>query len=127
MTHKIKDESLPAEDEDYGLGHRVSVRICRYVLCLLLFLTVITVLVSRINLGALNIFAAMLIASVKAALVGAFFMHLKFEKKLVIGFALYPILILALLIGGTLGDVATREPVAGGTVIDGNAAGTGLK
>jgi cytochrome c oxidase subunit 4 len=48
----------------------------------LLILTIITVAVSRIDLGALNMFVAMFVASVKAAIVALWFMHLKYENKL---------------------------------------------
>ena len=54
-------------------------------------LTVVTVLVSYVNLGLMNVVVALLIASVKASLVALFFMHLKSEDRLVWGFALVPI------------------------------------
>ncbi len=74
----------------------------------LLLLTGGTVAVSYLDLGLLNVAAALLIASVKASLVALFFMHLKFEDKLVWTFALVPIFFLALIIGGTLSDTLFR-------------------
>ncbi|MEK6778068.1 MAG: cytochrome C oxidase subunit IV family protein [Candidatus Deferrimicrobiota bacterium] len=74
----------------------------------LLFLTAATVAVSYLDLGLLNVAAALAIASAKAALVALFFMHLKFESKLVWTFALVPIFFLALIIGGTLSDTLFR-------------------
>ena len=45
--------------------------------------TVITVLVSRIDLGSgVNVALALLIATFKASLVAAIFMHLKWEKSI---------------------------------------------
>lgn len=50
------------------------------VLAALLALTVVTVGVSRIDFGAANVAIALLIATVKATLVGLWFMHLKYDK-----------------------------------------------
>jgi cytochrome c oxidase subunit 4 len=74
----------------------------------LLLLTVVTVFVSYVNLGLMNVVVALLIASVKASLVALFFMHLKSEDRLVWGFALVPIVFLAIIILGTLVDTMLR-------------------
>ena len=74
----------------------------------LVVLTVVTVLVSYVNLGLMNVVVALLIASVKASLVALIFMHLKSEDRLVWGFALVPIAFLALIILGTLVDTMLR-------------------
>ena len=74
----------------------------------LVVLTVATVLVSYVNLGLMNVIVALMIASVKASLVALFFMHLKSEDRLVWGFALVPIVFLALIIFGTLVDTMLR-------------------
>lgn len=52
------------------------------VLLTLLAFTVVTVAASRVDFGAANALIAMLIASVKAALVLLYFMHLKYDEKL---------------------------------------------
>lgn len=56
------------------------------ILMILLGLTVLTVLVAPpvtgVNLGVLNAGVAFLIASVKAILVAAIFMHLKYDDRL---------------------------------------------
>ncbi|MCM0083127.1 cytochrome C oxidase subunit IV family protein [Geomonas sp. Red32] len=74
----------------------------------LIVLTGATVGVSFLNLGLWNAAVALVIASTKATLVGLYFMHLRHEIKLVIGFALFPLLFLALIIIGTLSDTMTR-------------------
>lgn len=74
----------------------------------LIVLTGATVAISYVDLGLLNVAAALLIASVKASLVALFFMHLKSENRLVWTFALVPILFLVLIIGGTLSDTLFR-------------------
>ncbi len=48
----------------------------------LIVLTVITVAAAQVDFGAMNVVIAMAIASVKAGLVLAFFMHLKYDDKL---------------------------------------------
>ncbi len=75
----------------------------------LLILTGTTVAVSYVNLGVFNVVVALVIASVKASLVALFFMHLKYENKLVWGFALVPIYFLSLIIAGTLSDTLFRR------------------
>ncbi len=74
----------------------------------LVALTIVTVSVSYVDLGMMNVVVALLIASAKASLVALFFMHLKGENRLVWGFALVPILFLLLIIFGTLVDTQLR-------------------
>ena len=74
----------------------------------LLALTAATVLVSYVNLGLGNVVAALVIASLKASLVAFYFMHLRYENKMVWAFALVPLLFLALIIFGTLSDTMFR-------------------
>ena len=71
-------------------------------------ISVVTVGVSYIHFGVLNIVVALFVASVKAALVALFFMHLKYEDKITWIFALYPLGLLALLIGLTISDIFYR-------------------
>jgi cytochrome c oxidase subunit 4 len=78
------------------------------VWALLLVLTAITVTVSRIHLGALNIWVALGIASLKSALVIFFFMHLKYERLLFKLFLLGALVTLAIFIGLTFFDVLYR-------------------
>jgi len=74
----------------------------------LIVLTAVTVSVSYVSLGLMNVVVALLIASVKASLVALFFMHLRYESRLVWGFALTPIFFLVLIIAGTLSDTLFR-------------------
>jgi cytochrome c oxidase subunit 4 len=74
----------------------------------LIVLTAVTVAVSYVHLGLMNVVVALLIASVKASLVALFFMHLRYESRLVWGFALTPIFFLVLIIAGTLSDTLFR-------------------
>lgn len=110
MSHK--NESHSNHDISHELGHVVPFSVYRNIFIALIVLTVITVAISRVDFGAMNIVIAMLVASVKAMLVALFFMHLKYEKPLTWMFALFPIILLALLIGGVFLDNPFRsDPV----------------
>jgi len=74
----------------------------------LLVLTVITVAVSRVHLGALNVWVALSVASVKSSLVIFFFMHLRQESKLFKIGLLTMLVILAIFIGMTFLDILYR-------------------
>ena len=67
---------------DHGLAHTTPVTLLFGILAALLALTVATVAVTAIDLGAQgNLIVAMVIATIKAALVCTFFMHLLWDKK----------------------------------------------
>jgi cytochrome c oxidase subunit 4 len=88
--------------------HDSGNRIYLLVWAALVVLTASTVAVSYVHLGMMNVVVALLIASVKASLVALFFMHLRYESRLVWGFALTPIFFLVLIIAGTLSDTLFR-------------------
>lgn len=71
-----------ADGHGHGLAHTMPLPLLFGVLGALLALTVATVAVTSIDLGAQgNLIVAMIIATVKAALVCVFFMHLLWDKK----------------------------------------------
>ncbi len=74
----------------------------------LLVLTVITVLVSFVHLGAFNLVVAMLIASLKGSLVVLFFMHLLHENRLYMLVFVASLVFLAVLIIFVLFDTMNR-------------------
>ena len=63
-------------------NHIVPFSVYIKVLSALLVLTVLTVIVAQMDFGIFNVLMAMGIATVKAALVLLFFMHLKYDDKL---------------------------------------------
>ena len=79
-----------------------------YVLVALLILTGITVGASYVDMGKLNVWVALSIASAKASLVLMIFMHLKFEGRALILSFLSTVIFLAIMIGFTFWDVAFR-------------------
>ena len=79
-----------------------------FVLLALLVLTVVTYLVSRVDLGKLNVVIALAIAATKVSLVTLYFMHARYSSRLtrvVIGAGLAWLTILLTL---TLTDYVTR-------------------
>lgn len=75
---------------------------------LLLLLTATTVAVSRFDLGALHVWAALAIASLKSALVIGIFMHMRYEGRLLRLCLLTTLVTLAVFIGLTFFDVLYR-------------------
>ena len=88
--------------------HIVNTKTFVLVWVALLTLTAITVTVAKLNFGAFSTLTAIVIASVKAGLVLWFFMHLKYEKRLLKLLLLVPIVTLAVIIGMTFIDVGYR-------------------
>src|SRR5580692_9403004 len=85
----------------------------------LIFLTFMTVKVSYYDFGSANIIIAMLIATMKATLVAAFFMHLRHDKLFNTLAFLAAFLFLAIFILLTYDDLGHRgqvDPAYGGTV-----------
>jgi cytochrome c oxidase subunit IV len=89
--------------------HIVSPKIYAAVLTALLIGTVLTVQAAKVDLGRLNIVAALGIATIKMTLVILFFMHGKYSPrrtKLVIVAGFFW---LAIMLGLTLADYSTRH------------------
>ncbi|PLX69370.1 MAG: cytochrome-c oxidase [Denitrovibrio sp.] len=93
---------------EHNKHHIMSVKTATLVLAMLLFLTFVTVAVSRIDLGYLNVIVALALATTKSLFVILFFMHLKYENKMLKLFVFICFLILAIFIGMTFFDVAYR-------------------
>ena len=90
-------------------AHIVPYRTFILVWIALLALTGITVAAAQVNLGALNVWVALGIATLKAALVISFFMHMKYETPLFKLALLSALAILAIFIGFTFFDVLYRS------------------
>jgi len=88
--------------------HIMSVKTATSVLAMLLFLTFVTIAVSKVHLGFMNIIVALALATTKSLFVILFFMHLKYENRMLKGIVFLCFLILAIFIGMTFFDVAYR-------------------
>ncbi len=88
--------------------HIMSYKFQLMILLALFCLTGLTVGVSFIDLGWFNVWIALMIASIKGSLVLMFFMHLKYEGRVLVISFLCTISFLAIMISFTFWDVAFR-------------------
>ena len=93
---------------DHEHEHILSYTLLGVVLASLLVLTVVTVGISYVDMGFFNVPIALMIASTKATVVLLFFMHLKYEGKLIVISFTSTVIVLCMLIGFTFWDVAFR-------------------
>ena len=110
-AHAHDDSGTAHAHGELQMGHHhvSSSQMFLNVLIALLILTGITVGASRIDFGSANMLIAMAIASVKASLVIAFFMHVKWDTAINKIVFLSSFLFLSLLFVFTLADQATRR------------------
>lgn len=91
--------------DHHGISHVASTKVLLATGGSLLFLTIVTVAATKIDLGStLNLALAMLIAIIKATLVILFFMHLKYDRIFHTVVFTSAILAAALFVGVTLMD-----------------------
>ena len=88
--------------------HIVSYKILVGIWLALLVLTALTVAITRVDLGGYKVVGALTIACVKAGLVIAVFMHMKYEGGLLRWLLFLTLVTLAIFIGFTFFDVLYR-------------------
>ena len=88
--------------------HVLSFTQLAVVLGILLALTGVTVAVSYVHLGFLNVPVALAIACTKVTFVLLFFMHLKYEGRFIILSFVGTVTVIIIMIGFTFWDVAFR-------------------
>ena len=93
------------EEPHHQVGYGVFILVWLALLCL----TAVTVSAAGVHLGNWNLFVALAIATVKVLLVLSFFMHLKYEGKLLKIMLVMAVLILGIILGLTFGDVSLWE------------------
>jgi cytochrome c oxidase subunit 4 len=92
---------------DEGFAHPVPVWILLATFFSLVTLTILTVVLNGLPLGALDIWVAMGIATVKASLVCLFFMHMFWEKGFNVVAFFSSLFFVSLFIGFTLMDTGS--------------------
>ncbi len=108
---KAELSSLSAHTKLMPLGykpHVLSYFQLTVVLMILLVLTGVTVGVSYIHMGFFNVPVALAIACLKVTLVLLFFMHLKYEGRIIVLSFISTVTFLLIMIGFTFWDVAFR-------------------
>jgi cytochrome c oxidase subunit 4 len=109
---KIEEKPQPPDlrdehelDEHHGLAHTTPVSLLVAVLTGLLLLTIVTVAVTKFDLGSQgNLMVAMVIATIKAALVVTYFMHLRWDRKVHLVLFLSSVLFVILFLSMALTD-----------------------
>lgn len=96
--------------------HIVPQKVYLLVFVTLLLLTLVTIDVAFYDLGILNIYIALSIATFKATMVVLYFMHLKYSERLNMIFVIVGLFWLIIMIALTASDIFTRkwEPVPQG-------------
>jgi len=98
------------DDHDHGLAHVASIKTLVATGGTLLFLTLVTVLATKIDFGAnINLAIAMVIAVTKATLVILFFMHLRYDRLFHSVVFVSALLGAALFVGFTLMDTGQYQ------------------
>ena len=71
-----------AEHGGHGLAHVLPPKLLIGIWLALVVLTWVTVAVTKVDLGAMSLWVAMGIATVKASLVALYFMHLRYDRPI---------------------------------------------
>ncbi len=103
------DHAHGDEHEEWHVhAHISSVPFLAGIFGALIVLTLITVAVSRVDLGSANTVVAVLVATIKASLVSAFFMHLRHDKPFNSVIFVSSFVFLGIFLFFTLDDLTTR-------------------
>lgn len=118
MSSAVTDSSQNPHDhghDDHGDGavhaHVSSPLFMVGIFLALIFLTVVTVAVSYVDLGSANTVVAVLVATLKASLVASFFMHLRWDKPFHAIIFISSFFFLGLLLMFSTDDLSTRGKV----------------
>jgi len=107
MAEETKSSDATAHEAG---GHVVPLRVLVAVWGVLVVLTWTTVAITWVDLGALNLWAALAIATVKASLVVMYFMHLRYDRPFNAVILITSLAFLALFVGFALVDTLEYQP-----------------
>ena len=94
----------------HGFVHIAPFRVLAAVWVTLLVLTWVTVAATGVDLGRFNLWLAMAIATVKAALVLLYFMHMRYDRPINAIVFVTALLFVMLFVGFALMDTLTYQP-----------------
>jgi cytochrome c oxidase subunit 4 len=97
-------------NDGYDFAHPMPVPVLLAVFFALVFLTILTVVQTNFDFGSFEIAIVMIIATIKAALVMAFFMHLAYDKPFNIIVFMSSFVFVALFVIFTLSDSKMTSP-----------------
>ena len=108
---RAPDATPDAEHAEEHHGHVTSIGLLIGVFVALLVLTWVTVAVTQIELGPLNVWVALLIAAVKGALVVLYFMHLRWDSPFNATVFIAALLFVAILTAAVIHDSREYRPM----------------
>jgi cytochrome c oxidase subunit IV len=100
----------PAKETPHGLAHVMPLWLLAAVWGALLVFTVVTVAVTKLDFGGMNLWIAMGIATVKASLVALYFMHLRYDRPFNAVILISALLFVTLFVGLALTDTKENMP-----------------
>jgi cytochrome c oxidase subunit 4 len=103
---------IPEEPHDISRPHAEHKVPYMVIFGVLVVLTVVTVAVTFVHIESevIKVLVALLIASIKASVVLGYFMHLKFEGKLIYVITIVPVMLCILLVCALIPDVVYTVP-----------------
>ncbi len=107
----MSEQLLPTFDVDAPAPHVMPKAVYYGVFGALIFFTLLTVFTASFDLGPFDIPVAMLIATIKATLVAAIFMHLWFDHKINVASSVFSLVCLSLFVMFCLIDLSSRHYV----------------
>ena len=120
MTQAHATHSHSSDDHGHGdEPHVLPLQVYLGVWGALMVLTILTVAVSRFDFGSANTFVALIVATIKGALVVLYFMHLRYDNKLYLIILMASLLFVSIFFTPTLIDLHTRDaldPIKGRTM-----------
>lgn len=103
----MNTEVTTPESHDHN-DHELSYKFLTSILAVLLALTALTVYSAQFHFGNWNTFVSLAIASTKGTVVALFFMHLKYENRVIVWSFIVTLIMLAIFIGFMLVDINVR-------------------
>jgi cytochrome c oxidase subunit IV len=101
--------STNSDHAEHGLMHVMPVRVLVNIFLILVLLTIVTVGATFFPTGSFEIWISLGIATVKAVLVAAYFMHLRYDNPLNAVLFAFGLIFVALFLGATMTDSAQYQ------------------
>lgn len=80
MSDSYSEAAAAGPEHGESVSHVVPMKVLIAVWAALLVLTILTVAAIKVDLGSLNLWIAMAIATLKASLVVLYFMHMRYDR-----------------------------------------------
>ncbi len=106
----MKSKTEKVSHSEDRVAHVVPWQVLSLVWFALMVLTYLTVAAVRFNLGSLNLWIAMIIATAKATLVALYFMHLRYERAFYSFVFIFSLFFVLLFVGLALMDTISYQP-----------------